>query len=129
MTDSTNRANGSDTDGAPTVAELQHRLAAFAAARNWGPYHTPKNLATALVVEAGELAEIFQWLTPEQSLAVMSDPEAAGRVRDEVADVLSYLLQFAMACGVDPLIALAEKIERNDVISARLTRSSCVRTG
>jgi NTP pyrophosphatase (non-canonical NTP hydrolase) len=97
-----------------TVSELQQRLAAFAAARDWERYHTPKNLATALVVEAGELAEIFQWLTPEQSLAVMDDPKDAARVRDEVADVLSYLLQFATACGVDPLVALAEKIERNE---------------
>ena len=97
-----------------TVSEQQRRLAAFAAARDWERYHTPKNLATALVVEAGELAEIFQWLTPEQSLAVMDDPKDAARVRDEVADVLAYLLQFATACGVDPLVALAEKIERNE---------------
>ena len=97
-----------------TVPELQQRLASFAAARNWERFHTPKNLATALVVEAGELAEIFQWLTPEQSLEVMQDAKAAARVRDEVADVLSYLFQFAMACGVDPLAALAEKIERNE---------------
>ena len=97
-----------------TVPELQRRLAAFAAARDWERFHTPKNLATALVVEAGELAEIFQWLTPEQSLAAMDDPKDAARVRDEVADVLSYLLQFSMACGVDPLAALAEKIERNE---------------
>ena len=97
-----------------TVSELQRRLSAFAAARDWERFHTPKNLATALVVEAGELAEIFQWLTPEQSLEVMRDPKDAERVRDEVADVLSYLLQFAAACGVDPLGALAEKIERNE---------------
>ncbi|MFJ9910124.1 nucleotide pyrophosphohydrolase, partial [Actinacidiphila glaucinigra] len=44
---------------------LQRRLAAFAAARRWEPYHTPKNLAVALSVEASELLEIFQWLTPE----------------------------------------------------------------
>lgn len=97
-----------------TVSELQRRLSAFAAARDWERFHTPKNLATALVVEAGELAEIFQWLTPEQSLEVMQDTKKAEQVRDEVADVLSYLLQLATACGVDPLVALAEKIERNE---------------
>ena len=96
------------------VAELQRRLAKFAAARDWEKFHTPKNLATALVVEAAELAEIFQWLTPEESLAVMSDPQAAPRVRDEMADVLSYLLQLATACEVDILSALAAKIERNE---------------
>ena len=86
----------------------------FASARGWGPYHTPKNLAMALTVEVSELAEIFQWLTPEESADVMSDPDKAFRVRDEVADVLAYLLQLAGACGVDVLRALSEKIDRNE---------------
>jgi len=98
----------------PDVGDLQHRLAQFAAARDWERFHTPKNLATALVIEAAELAEIFQWLTPEESLDVMSDDEAAARVRDEMADVLSYLLQLSTACKVDVLSALAAKIERNE---------------
>jgi NTP pyrophosphatase (non-canonical NTP hydrolase) len=96
------------------LAQLQRRLAEFAAARNWQPYHTPKNLATALSVEAAELVEIFQWLTPQESAHVMEDPDTAHRVRDEVADVLAYLLQLCEVLGVDPLTALAEKIERNE---------------
>ncbi|MEU1228414.1 nucleotide pyrophosphohydrolase [Streptomyces sp. NPDC005828] len=97
------------------VAGLQRRLAEFAAARDWQPYHTPKNLAAALSVEAAELLEIFQWLTPEQAERVMDDPESAHRVADEVADVLAYLLQFCQVLGVDPLVALAAKIDRNEV--------------
>ncbi|MGC9380957.1 nucleotide pyrophosphohydrolase [Streptomyces sp. MH13] len=97
----------------PDLAALQRRLAEFAAARNWQPYHTPKNLVAALSVEASELLEIFQWLTPEQSARVMADPDTAHRVRDEVADVLAYLLQFCEVLGVDPLAALEAKIERN----------------
>ncbi|MEV7898948.1 nucleotide pyrophosphohydrolase [Streptomyces cyaneofuscatus] len=96
------------------VAELQRRLAAFAAARDWGQYHTPKNLASALSVEASELVEIFQWLTPEQSARIMDEPEAAHRVADEVADVLAYLLQFCEVLGIDPLRALAAKLDRNE---------------
>ncbi|MDQ0793403.1 nucleotide pyrophosphohydrolase [Streptomyces sp. B1I3] len=96
------------------VAQLQRRLADFAAARAWGPYHTPKNLAAALSVEASELLEIFQWLTPEEAARVMEDPETAHRVEDEVADVLAYLLQFCGVLGVDVLAALAAKIERNE---------------
>ncbi|WP_078911507.1 nucleotide pyrophosphohydrolase [Streptomyces sp. NRRL WC-3742] len=102
------------SDGAPTLEELRQRLVDFAAARRWEPFHTPKNLAAALSVEAGELLEIFQWLTPEQAAEVMSDPERAHRVRDEVADVLAYLVQFCTVVGVDPLAALAAKIERNE---------------
>ncbi|WP_405823699.1 nucleotide pyrophosphohydrolase [Streptomyces sp. NBC_00838] len=97
------------------VQGLQRRLVEFAAAREWEPYHTPKNLAAALSVEASELLEIFQWLTPEQSARVMDDPGTAHRVRDEVADVLAYLLQFCDVLGVDALTALSEKIDRNEL--------------
>jgi NTP pyrophosphatase (non-canonical NTP hydrolase) len=94
---------------------LQRRLTDFAAARRWEQYHTPKNLAAALSVEAGELLEIFQWLTPEEAARVMEDADSAHRVRDEVADVLAYLLQFCAVLGVDPLVALAAKIDRNEL--------------
>ncbi|WP_330335235.1 nucleotide pyrophosphohydrolase [Streptomyces sp. NBC_00536] len=97
------------------LAVLQRRLAAFAAARDWQPFHTPKNLAVALSVEASELVEIFQWLTPEQSERVMESPDTAHRVADEVADVLAYLLQFCEVLGVDVLDALAAKIDRNEL--------------
>ncbi|MFC9468464.1 nucleotide pyrophosphohydrolase [Streptomyces coelicoflavus] len=102
------------TDDPRDLEALRRRLAEFAAARDWQPYHTPKNLAAALSVEASELLEIFQWLTPEQSARVMTDPDTAHRVRDEVADVLAYLLQFCEVLGVDPLAALEAKIERNE---------------
>ncbi|MFG3282527.1 nucleotide pyrophosphohydrolase [Streptomyces sp. NPDC048111] len=97
------------------VPALQRRLVAFATARDWQPFHTPKNLAAALSVEASELLEIFQWLTPEQSERIMSDPADAHRVTDEVADVLAYLLQLCAALGIDPLTALAAKIDRNEL--------------
>ncbi|KIF71844.1 nucleotide pyrophosphohydrolase [Streptomyces sp. AcH 505] len=96
------------------MAGLQSRLVAFAAARDWEEFHTPKNLAAALSVEASELLEIFQWLTPEQSARVMAKPESAHRVADEVADVLAYLLQFCDVLGIDVLAALSAKIDRNE---------------
>jgi NTP pyrophosphatase (non-canonical NTP hydrolase) len=97
-----------------SLPALQRRLADFAAARDWQPYHTPKNLVAALSVEASELVEIFQWLTPEESARVMADPDTAHRVTDEVADVLAYLLQFCEVLGIDPLSALDAKIDRNE---------------
>ncbi len=111
-------SEASETDSSGTsdldVRALQRRLAAFAAARDWQPFHTPKNLAAALSVEASELVEIFQWLTPEQSSRVMEAPETAARVEDEVADVLAYLLQFCEVLGIDALAALSAKIDRNE---------------
>ncbi|MFF8599704.1 nucleotide pyrophosphohydrolase [Streptomyces sp. NPDC015232] len=94
---------------------LRRRLVEFAAARDWQPYHTPKNLAAALSVEAAELLEIFQWMTSEEAADVMADPDRAHRVRDEVADVLAYLLQFCEVLDIDPLTALSAKIDRNEL--------------
>ncbi|MFE6778708.1 nucleotide pyrophosphohydrolase [Streptomyces sp. NPDC057702] len=101
-------------DPAPDLPALQRRLADFAAARDWRRFHTPKNLASALSVEAAELLEIFQWLTPEESAAVTADPASAARVEDEVADVLAYLLQFCQSLDIDPRRALSAKIDRNE---------------
>lgn len=105
---------GAGAERKPDVAALQRRLVEFAAVRDWQRHHTPKNLVSALSVEASELVEIFQWLTPEESARVMSDPETAHRVTDEVADVLAYLLQLCAVLGIDPLSALDAKIDRNE---------------
>ena len=91
---------------------LQQRLAAFAAAREWEQFHSPKNLAMALSVEAAELVEEFQWLTEEQSKAL--DPERRERVRLELADVFIYLLRLADRLDVDLLRAADDKIAQNE---------------
>ncbi len=94
---------------------LQQTLRDFAAARQWQPFHTPKNLSTALLVEAAELAEIFQWMTAEESQAAHLDPAMKERIADEVADVLLYLLQMADQCAVDIPGAVASKLVKNAV--------------
>jgi NTP pyrophosphatase (non-canonical NTP hydrolase) len=91
---------------------LQQRLAEFAAARDWEPFHSPKNLAMALSVEAAELVEEFQWLTEEQSRTL--DAARHERVRLELADVLIYLLRMADKLDVDLLRAADDKIELNE---------------
>jgi NTP pyrophosphatase (non-canonical NTP hydrolase) len=68
------------------LEELTGRIRNFARARDWGRYHTPKNLSMALIAEAAELLEHFQWLTPEESASVVEDDEAMEEVADEVAD-------------------------------------------
>ena len=94
-----------------SLQDLAQQLDQFAKDRDWQQFHSPKNLASALVVEAGELLEHFQWLTEEQSRALL--PEKRDAVAAEVADVLLYLIQFAHALGIDPVEAAQAKLKLN----------------
>jgi dCTP diphosphatase len=96
-----------------TITELQGTLREFAREREWEQFHTPKNLAMALTGEVGELVELFQWLTAEESGAIMSDSRRAEQVRHELADVFGYVLRLADVLGVDLSDALHEKIRVN----------------
>ncbi len=91
---------------------LQQRLREFAAARDWDQFHSPKNLAMALSVEAAELVEEFQWLTEDQSRNL--DAERRERVRLEAADVFIYLLRLADKLDIDLPRAAADKMELNE---------------
>lgn len=95
------------------VIVLQQRLRAFAVARDWQPFHTPKNLAMALMVEAGELLELFQWLTTTESRSLTRTPQNKERVADEIADVMLYLLQLADHTDVDVEQAVKNKLRKN----------------
>ena len=90
---------------------LRQHIRAFAEARAWERYHTPKNLVMALSVEAAELLEPFQWLTPEQSQQL--NAEQRGAVRQEIADVLIYLTRLADLLDIDLLEAAADKLAIN----------------
>src|SRR5262245_9980087 len=96
-----------------SIASLQRDLRDFAVERDWEQFHSPKNLVMALAGEVGELTEIFQWLTPDESARVMAAAATAERVRDELADVFAYLLRLSDVLGVDLEDALAEKISKN----------------
>lgn len=95
------------------IKALQASLRTFAAERDWEQFHSPKNLASALSVEAAELLEHFQWLTEEQSRSIPTDKREA--VAEEVADVFLYLLQLADKLGIDPLDAAHKKLLTNAV--------------
>ena len=97
------------------IQALQLTLREFAAERNWQPFHTPKNLSTALMVESSELAEIFQWMTPDESTAAHLYPDKKERIADEVADVLLYLLQMADRCAIDIPQAVTAKLVKNAI--------------
>lgn len=94
-----------------SLESLRMQLRQFAAERDWDQFHSPKNLASALSVEAAELLEPFQWLTEEQSRSL--PPEKLQAVRQEMADVLIYLVRLADKLDVDLLQAAREKIVEN----------------
>ena len=91
--------------------ELAVLIRAFAKERDWDQFHTPKNLAMGVAIEAAELMEEFHWLTPEQSGQL--PPETLQAVRHEMADVFVYLVLLADKLGVDLFAAAAEKIAIN----------------
>jgi dCTP diphosphatase len=95
-----------------SLRELAEQLDRFALDRDWQQFHSPKNLASALVVEAGELLEHFQWMTEEQSRQLTSERRDA--VGAELADVLLYLVQLAAALRIDPLAAAQAKLKVNE---------------
>jgi dCTP diphosphatase len=94
------------------IESLQRQLRDFAAARDWDQFHSPKNLAMALSVEAAELLEIFQWLTEQQSGSLAPDAKAAAA--DEIADVLLYLVRLADKLQIDPVAEANRKMRENE---------------
>src|SRR2546422_11672630 len=102
--------NKQGTDG-PSLEQLRDRLRDFAAARDWNQFHSPKNLAIALSVEAGELLEHFQWISDRASLAL--PPNKLGEIKAEMADVFLYLIRLADVLNVDLVQAADGKIEAN----------------
>jgi dCTP diphosphatase len=96
------------------IASLTALIRRFSQAREWEQFHTPKNLAMALSVEAAELMEHFQWLTPEEAAALGDDPEALRELSSEMADVAIFLLRMADVLGVDVGAAIRAKVEQNE---------------
>ncbi len=93
------------------LEKIKKIITEFASERNWDKYHTPKNLSMALSVEASELVEIFQWLTQEESKNI--DSKDIQSVKDEIADILIYLIRIADKLDIDLEKAVLEKIKKN----------------
>ena len=95
------------------VKELQEQLRIFADERDWGRFHSPKNLAMALSGEAGELLEIFQWISEEESRNLSDDD--LERAREELADLQIYLLRIADVLQIALEDAVARKLRLNEL--------------
>jgi NTP pyrophosphatase (non-canonical NTP hydrolase) len=94
------------------LERLRDELRAFSAARDWDQFHSPKNLAMALAGEAAEILEIFQWLTEAQSTNL--DAKQLQATRDEIADILLYLVRIADRLGIDPAAEARRKLQENE---------------
>jgi NTP pyrophosphatase (non-canonical NTP hydrolase) len=101
------------SDADTTVEKLREAMRAFVAERAWEKYHTPKDLAMSLAIEAAELMELFQWLDPEESRAIADSPQQLAEVADELADVLCYALSLANVLEIDVSDAVTGKLRKN----------------
>jgi dCTP diphosphatase len=94
-----------------SLDQLRQRINAFVDERDWSQFHSPKNLAMAMIVEAGELVEHFQWMTEQDSHNL--DVETKEQVGQELSDTFVYLLRIAEVCDIDLIKATNKKIDLN----------------
>lgn len=99
---------------ASSFDELVRQVLAFRDRRDWRQFHSPKDLAISISLEAAELLEFFQWKSPAEVAALVADPQAHRRVSWEMADVLILLISLADILGMDLIEAAYEKLEEND---------------
>jgi NTP pyrophosphatase (non-canonical NTP hydrolase) len=101
------------SDAQTTITDLRDAVRRFRDERNWTPYHTPKNLAMSIAIEAAELMEHFQWRTNEESEAYLCNRDAHANVTDELADILIYCLAFVNQVNIDISRAVRSKLDDN----------------
>jgi dCTP diphosphatase len=103
-----------DMDHENDIETLRAHVQAFITERNWDHYHTPKNLAMSIAIEAAELMEHFQWLTNQQSFEILQDDHDRAQVVDELADILIYCLSLVNKINTDIGAAILDKLSRNE---------------
>jgi len=102
------------TDAHTTLGALRQAVAEFVDARDWQPFHSPKNLSMSIAIEAAELMEHFQWLTTEEARAAGQRLDEKGAVAEELADILIYCLSLSNALGLDVSSAVLGKLKTNE---------------
>jgi NTP pyrophosphatase (non-canonical NTP hydrolase) len=103
-----------DSDSKTSIEQLKKLLLDFRDERDWEQFHDPKNLAEAISIEAAELLELFLWKSPNDVTHLLkSDAKFKDAVEDELADILSFILNFANATNIDVSRAVSNKIEKN----------------
>ena len=102
-----------DNDNNTTLQGLKSAVQTFVKDREWEKYHTPRNLAESISIEASELLELFQWSLSEEKSPVM-EPEKLRRLKDELADVLVYCISLANATGIDITTVILSKMKKDE---------------
>ena len=103
-----------ETDARTTVGDLRQAVADFVNARDWPPFHTAKNLSMSIAIEAAELMEHFQWLTPDETQTALDKPAERAAVADELADIVIYCLSLSNALDLDVSAAVLGKLQTNE---------------
>ena len=101
-------------DADTTIAALRTLIDEFVAARDWRQFHDAKNLSASIAIEAAELMEHFQWVRSEDVHEVKADAEQMTAIREEIADILAYVLAFANSMDIDLSEALKDKLTKNE---------------
>jgi dCTP diphosphatase len=102
------------TDAQTTVGALRQAVADFVDARDWQPFHSPKNLSMSIAIEAAELMERFQWFTVEEAQDAVQDSGERAVVADELADIVIYCLSLSNALDLDVSSAVLDKLQANE---------------
>ncbi len=101
------------SDETTTISELRRAVQCFVDERDWGQFHSPKNLSMAIAIEAAELMEIFQWVGTGERPGAESSPQEVQHIREELADILCFAFSFANALDIDVASAVRDKIAKN----------------
>jgi len=102
-----------NSDHETTVQSLREMVRQFVDERDWQQFHAPKNLSMALAIEAAELMEHFQWITPDESRDIANQPDRLSAVAEELADVLCYAMAIANELDIDFATAMQDKMVKN----------------
>lgn len=97
-------------DSEATVQQMKELVRRFCEERDWDQFHNPKDLAIGMVTESSELLDIFRFKSQEDVSRIMEDPKRSAHVREELSDVLYFVLRFAQVNGIDLYSELVNKI-------------------
>jgi NTP pyrophosphatase (non-canonical NTP hydrolase) len=118
-----------ETDYKISIGELKELIIKFREDRNWAKYHTPKNLAESISIEAAELLEKFQWKNDDEINQLLNDPKYLNSIKNEISDILCMAIGNVLGIDIsDSVIKKVKKILRNIQLKNRMVNTENIRT-